>query len=789
MLRDLRYAMRSLAKSPGFVLVAALCLGLALALNTTTLAMLDAMLFPSLPVKHVDRLFEIRMWGWGWGGRRQGPTMWQRYSLLREAHFYEEIGFWGAGPMQATVRVGNDVSEMLVPRVSRNLFPLLGVRPELGHLIGPGSPDNVALISHDEWERSLGGRPLKGITMSVGDQEYRVIGVLPPEMTFPWYAKVWTAAPLASEQTGAGLDFVDPVVLLRPGAWESANREMGVLATRLTEMYGIVGRNPYAFSLTTLVPQREELSQIQIALAGAVFVVLLIACVNLASLMLVRGVAKRRELALRMAMGAGRSVLVRHVFTESVIIAGLGACLGLVLTLWAIALLRNRMPPSVATLGLVHPRASWRVFVGGLGVAAGTLALFGLWPAVRASDVDVSEPLKENSGAAIGRRHWRYSPLVITEVALSLVLLMSAALLTKAADRRSNLALGYDPTGLLDVGVWMFRHPSDSVTHLAQGVIARVRAYPGVRAAALYGGASPGVVAMSEAYDGTNGILTLDGVDHVSDAFLGTLGISVIAGRGLLPGDERDGAVIADENAARGLWPDGRAVGRVVKLGGPKSNAPWHRVVGVARSPRGPQPMADPFLRRQGRIYEAWAPTRPHFALAIRTGKLDPDEAVSLRQGIRDMLPPGASVFVSPWLSDFDLRLRAQRFLVAVFTLFSAFALLLAAIGLYGVVSYSVTQRMREFAVRVAVGAPAQAVTRQVVHDAAVMVLAGTGIGAFFAMWASQLLGDWLYTVYHTDAISLVIAEAVLLLAGLAASLQPALRAMRANPVEILRAI
>ena len=792
MLRDLRHALRSLARSPGFVLVAALCLGLALALSTTTFAILDGLLHPSLPVRHAEELRDVILQGRGVASR--APD-WEVYSLLRQATCFQDIAFWTPGRSSVTVRLGNTVREQFVPRVSRNLYPMLGVAPELGGVIDGSSPDNVALVSHDVWERSLGGAPLSGLRLWVGGEEYRIVGVLPPDMTYPFgWEGIWIPVPRARERSGAGLGPLRPVVRLRRDV-SGVAPQLDVLARRLRLEYGTNAAWPYSFALQSILPPEEQLGQMDFALAGAAAIILLIACVNLASLMLVRGVAKRRELALRTAIGAGRATLVRQLFAESVLITAVGAVLGILLCVWAVPILHNRVPQHVLDVGRIPLHPCWRVFVFSLGLAGATLLLFGLWPALRASDVDVSEPLKENSAAAIGRRHWRYSPLVIAEVALSLVLLMGATLLVKAAEQQSNAALGYDPTDLLGARIWLGSAvKTDSMLRIDRDILTRVRALPGVRSAAAMGLGWGNGTAMSEAYAGsnalgTNGLLTRAGGYLVSDGFFATLGIPVIRGRDFLPGDERDSALIVDEAAARNLWPDGRAVGRLVKLGGPESHGLWHRVVGVVRSASISGPPSNPYLQSEGAIYVAWAPDTRTFDVAIRTTHLTAAQSVALREGIRQGLPPGGNVFLSPWLANFDARMRGQFFLVKVFGSFSAFALLLAAIGLYGVVSYSVNQRMREFAVRLAVGAPPSDMMKHVAHDAAVMVLAGTGIGAFAAMWASSLLGDWLWTVYHTDAVSLMIAEAVLLLAGLAASLQPALRAVRANPVEILRAI
>src|SRR5574341_2004858 len=604
MLQDFRYALRSLQRSPGFVLVATLCLGLALALNTTTFAILDAMLHPSLPVRDPDRLFTIHMWG------RLGPNsapMWDRYQVLRTGTFYEDIAFYDQDPT-AVVRAGDDVRDQWVARVSANFYSMLGVKPESGRILGPESPEDAAVVSHDFWERTLGGRSLDGLTLWINGSEYRVVGVLPSAMVFPG-EDVVIPLPRAAEQNGVGVGrFMRPVVKVQRG-WtrEALNADLAPLAQLLTLEYG-TGAGPYAFVPYAVAPRPRELRQIHFAMAGAAFLVLLIACSNLASLMLVRGAAKRREIALRMALGAGRSTVVRQLLSEGAVIAALGMVAGLVLTLWAISILGHQMPPSVDTLGMVRPQASWRVFAVGMLAAVGTIVVFALGPALRASDVEVSEPLKEGASATTGKVRWRYSPVVVVEVALTLVLLMGVALLTKAADRLSESMLGFDRRGLLDARVWLGGVVGrDSAQRLSRDLLARVAALPEVQAVAALGGGGRGNV-RSEFYDGSNGMLSRASVFRVSDGFLRTLGVPVLQGRDFLHGDEQSGAEVVDEAAELAFWPDGRGEGRLINVAGTTGGRSWVRVVGVARRASVGGPLEEPDLAPEGVVYQAWQP-------------------------------------------------------------------------------------------------------------------------------------------------------------------------------------
>ena len=589
-MNDLHVALRSLRKSPGFTIVAVVTLALGIGANTAIFSTVDAVLFRPLPFHDAGRLVLV--------GEGLPILSTKNFGTLSDADYldYHRLDgsiFESSAAFEATAETltGNGAPEWLTGlQTAPSLLHVLGLRPALGRDFqdadaAPGAPD-VVLLSDALWHRRFGGDPgVIGRAVVLDGQPTTVIGVLPPEMKLRYggpQQDVWIPAPVGwiPRSTWGGIVLLK---LKRGWTWAAAHNQLIALARRLTLEYGS-GPVPYAFSLIPILPDPLHLRPIHVALAGAALLVLLIACVNLASLMLVRGIAKRRELALRMAIGAGRATLVRQLFAESALVAAVGTALGVVLTVWAIALLYHHMPPSVTALAIARPHASWRVFVAGLGLVGATLVLFGLWPAVRASDVDVSEPLKETSPSATGRNRGRYSLLVVTEVALSLVLLMGATLLTRAAESRTDAMAGLDRTGLLDALIWTGRgEPGVSV---ARNLQTRVAAVPGVQSVATYAyaGGAGGGTAMSEAYDGHNGLATHTSVLRVGDGFLRTLGIRVLRGRAFLPGDERSAVAIVDEAAARWLWPDGQAVGRAVKLGGPTSNGPWYRVVGVART-------------------------------------------------------------------------------------------------------------------------------------------------------------------------------------------------------------
>lgn len=782
--RDFRYALRSLSKSRGFVAVATVCLGLALALVTTTYAILDTMLRPSLPVDDPNRLFVVNQWG---HHANAPPSSFDKYDVLRQGTFYEGIAIQ-TSDWSVTVQAGDSVAEQRVNRVSANFFAVLGAQAHLGRAFRPGEPENVAVVSHQLWNHALGARPLDGASIWVNGQEYSVIGVLHPALR-ALGGDIWTPLSRSAEETGAGIPWVQPIVRLRRGMPpEAVYGQLETLAARLTATYG-TGRIPFSFQLYPLAGEPREMRRLDFNMTGAAVAVLLIACANLAGLMFARGAASRRDLALRAAIGAGRPALIRQILSEAVVVAMVGGALGLLMALWAIDLLLFQMPPGVESLFAGRPQVSWRVVAFSLLATGGTVLLFGLIPAFRASAVDLSQPLKDASGTTTGRRRHRYSALLIGEVAVSLVLLMGTVLLARSTARLAARELGLDAQNVVvaSIDIGRTRAEPDSMLRVSRGLLQRLENLPGARSVALVRTITPaGWSILSDVYDGSSGFVYANNAYVVSEEYLRTFSIDVIRGRDFLPGDGIRGAVIVNEVAAWELWPDGDAVGRLIKLGDAESAVPWVPVVGITRASR------SEWDERRPQFYvvdDRYAARR--LTLVVRLAGRDPSIALALRAAVRDALPPGAGARnFQPWRYYRVLEIEARTFLIGVFTAFSGFATLLAALGLYGLLSQAVTERLREFGIRVAVGAVPRDIVRLLLHDASVMVLAGIALGAFVALGLgyAEVLGTWAGDIHPTDAASLVIAEGVLLLAGFAACLVPALRATRADPVEILRA-
>jgi putative ABC transport system permease protein len=405
--------------------------------------------------------------------------------------------------------------------------------------------------------------------------------------------------------------------------------------------------------------------------------------------------------------------------------------------------------------------------------------------------VSLDEPLKDGAGTT-GRTRQRYSALVISEVALALVLLMGAGLLVKMVHRVASYQHSSTARLLLRSGIFLDKPADGGAINLLGkelAAIAAARTVAGVvDAAAISSASAPGGALSSEVATDTTGVITTLDYSVVTPSYVRTLGLPIVAGRDFEDGDlAGDGVVVVNSVAAARLYPHGPAVGHMLKLGAAARNAPWLRIVGVCRAvaegPPGSEPGPDVFVVRRP------APNKRLAQVLIRTTREDPRIAAAVAAKLATV-GPGIGRWVFPYLMGWEEELRSSRFVARLFAMMGAFALLLAAVGIYGVLAYSVSRRIREFAVRIAVGAERADMLKLVLHDGLVMTLAGTGLGAFLALWAMGLLGSYLEgsQILPTDVLSLVAAELVLVSVATAATLAPAFRAMRADPIEILRA-
>lgn len=793
LLNDLLFAIRALRRSPGYLIVGVMSLGLGLGLTTTMAAIVDAVVYPYVPYANPDQLFSITHYG---DGATHAVRGYDKYVALRDgARVFDGIAAISQG--QDELRVGTQVQSGGFAYVTANYFEVLDVAPSLGRAFSSrramAGDEHVAVVSHDLWRRAFAGRTsLEGAALTIRDRSYPVIGVMPPGVSVSgWEPSAWLV--LAPARLSWPY-MLAPVVRLRQGkAVSDARAELQVMAARLTAEFG-TGIRPFRFEIRPARPDPLRIQDFHVALVGAGLLVLMISCANVANLMLARGLSKRSELAVRMALGASRPVVVRQMLLECLLVAIGGGILGVLLAVWGTDILANRAPSEVAFVGILKPRMSWRVLVVAALVTGMAGVGFGLYPALRTSDLNLGQLLREGAVATTNRALRSHSAIVVAEIALSLMLLMAATVLTKSAVQMGKYEFGFDGRRLWNV--YVYPRPASGMTaqqratrfgETARGLVVAARSLPAVLAVATVseGRTTGGTVTAEPTPAGTR-LVNQQSYRVVSPSFLRTLGVPVLHGRDFEEGDiDGNGAVIVDEVMASVLWPNEQAVGRMIKLGAPASVEPWLPVIGVAKSASLGFD-ADPDIAPERAIYvvrpQRWS---LNVSLVIRVASDDPVQLEQLRLAMT-VNSSGGRVVLLPLLFEFSRTITARRFMAGLFALLAAFGMALSSAGLYGVLSYAVGHRKRECGIRLALGARPQDIRRMIIGDGVMLTLAGMGIGAVLAIWTADLLGYWLYAVHPADAQSLIVSEAALFAVSMAACAIPAVSGARVSPVESL---
>ena len=799
LIQDLRYALRTLLKSPGFALVAVLTLALGIGANTAIFSAVDAVLLRPLPYPGADRLVTI------WGTRGADRQVITGYADLMD-FAAQSRSFTGIGVIRglSVNLTGPEAPDRLNGEyVSADVLRLYGVTAALGRTFvpeetAPGSGQRVAVLSDAAWKTRFGGDPhILGRSLTLDGRPHVVIGVMPPGFTSPFGpAEVWlpiTSIPSAATIFNRGVQNVWGIGRLRPGvSVEQAQRDLDVIAARLAAQYPESNAG-FGVRLVTLRdevvgPMRPAL----LTLMAAVAVVLLIACANVAGLQLARSASRRHEMSVRASLGAGRGRLVRQLLAESVVLSVVGGAGGVLVAAWTVGALARSVPgglPAFGQVGVDRP-----VLLFAVAAVAASVLLFGLAPAVVASRADLGDALRVRTpdAGAGGRSAKLRSALVVAELALSMILIASAGLLIRSVAAMSAVKPGFEPDHLL---TFQFRLPrakyadsSSRAAFFAQAV-ERVRAVPGVRAAALVE-----MTPMTGNWDVTAylvegqpapapGRAPEAGLNAVTDGYFGTMGIPLLAGRDFDAGDRLGTrpVVIVSRELARRAWPGSSALGRRIRQA---DDSVWRTVVGV---------VGDTKQRTLGedlepRVYVPVLQTLDAFCNVVARTAGDP---LALGGAVRAAIwsvDPQQPVWSITSMDQLLRRAtRGARFTTWLTTGLAGLALLLAAIGVYGVMAYVVAQRTREIGIRLAVGStPSQAVS--LVLGRGLRIVAGAAVlGVSGALGAARLLRGELFGVAATDPLAF--GGAVLVLAGAAslASWLPARRAAKVDPVVALR--
>jgi putative ABC transport system permease protein len=799
--QDVRYAGRTLAQNPGFTTVAVLTLALGMGANTAIFSVVNSILLRPLPFQDSDRLVAIHNQFLALNLKYASCSVADYYDYRDQTQIFEEAAAVGASSYNLT---GVDRPErVLGAEVTATLFPLLGLRPLAGRVFSaeedqPGR-NRVVVLDEGLWRRRFGADPgIVGRAIRLNEQSYTVVGVVPAALHFLAQIELWTPIAFTEEQKSPlrrGNQSLFVMGRLRQGvSLEQARAGMKTFAAALAKEYP--NSYPPSTGWGIVVPRLSDLvvgdmRPALLVLAAAVGLVLLIAAANVANLLLARAVGRSREVAIRLALGAGSWRILRQLLTESTLLGLLGGVAGLALAYGGVKLLVAAGPQNVPRLSEVA--VDGRVLAFTFLVSIITGMLFGLAPALHAGRLH--ESLKEGGRGGSGgvARHKMRSLLVIAEVTLSLVLLVAAGLLLQSFRRLQRVETGFRPEGVLTFRISLpeTRYPEPGQTARAVEQIAeRVRALPGV--------VSVGAVStLPFSRTNSSGSFTREGQDQTADAtmphadlrvvspgYFEALGIPLRQGR-LLAATDRSGVpgvALVDEKLAKQYWPNQDPLGkRVRRLG---AQAPWFTVVGLVGHVQHAQLDAE----AKGALYFSSLQNRaPGMTFVARTSN-DP-------RGLAGALPAAVAA-VDQDLPVFEIRtmeqrvlesLTPRRFAMYLLGIFAAVALALSAVGIYGVMAQSVTQRTHEIGIRMALGAEPRDVLRLVVGQGMALAAIGLVTGVAAALGLTRWMSRLLFGVRPTDPLTFLAVAAVLAAVALAACYLPARRATRVNPVEALR--
>lgn len=745
-------------------------------------AILDAVKHPYVPFDNPERLAYVARFG--------GPRV-----SISEADWRETLG--SASFVEATtftvgayslVESGDYANDRIMRFVTPDFFTFLGVKPQDGRYFG-GSGDNEAVVISDRLRRAAfpGRKSAVGGTLSVGNRTYTVIGVTPAGFERAAQSDLWFLLSGRPGTTGSIAPNLNPLIRIRPGVRPgNVREEVAGLAKRLTEKY-VGGNAAIGLRLDSFRPDPQNFRLFHAALAAAGLIVLLVACGNVANLLLARALERRPEHVLRIALGALPMQVARQAIAESLVLATAGCVGGMLLAVWFMNIVAAYRPTNLEWLGILDPHLSWRVFAFAASASIMIAVASAVVPMIRIARTDPGEVLKSGAGT-MTRVARRRDGLVIGQLSLALTLLFCTGLLAKSALAVARYDFGFDPTPLANAQIY-FLKDSINTDSAFRELVGHASRLPGVRSAGFQGWMTTerGIVTADEHTDSA-GILIKRSAAVVDPGFFQTVRVPVIAGRDFLPGDVESGAAVIDEEAARRLWHGDSVIGRHLKLGDQRSARPWLRVVGVVRLARLGVP-SDPDLPPEPGVFVVQRELPRGGNILVRSDA-PAIAANGLRRLLREHLRQrGRNYYAnfSSWASDSDARTSARGFMAGLFAVFAGFTLLLALAGIYGTLTYSVSRRMREFAVRSALGATTAQLRKLVLNQALIAILAATAIGGPAGIFAARLLDSWLYGVWYSDATVLLAAEALLILTSFVVCLPALQRTGRLAPSRLLK--
>jgi predicted permease len=801
LLQDVRHAVRLLLKRPLFAAVAVVTLALGIGANTAIFSVVNAVLLSPLAYEDPDTLAVI------WGGSQsssldQQPSSVPEYvDLKAQSQAFDEIAASRSQALNLTD--GDEPARLGGARVATNLFSLLAVKPAAGRSFleaeGVAGAEPVVMISHGLWQQRYGSDPdLVGRALNVDGKSYTVVGVLPKGFYYPT-PDISIYLPLIPQpnEIARGARFLRLIGRLKKGvSFAEARAEMETISGRLARQYPDTNTG---WSIRVVPLHEQVVGRVRpalIVLLGAVGCVLLIACANVANLLLARAAARRGEFAIRAALGASRAQLVRQLLTESVVLSALGGVFGLLLAAWGVPVLTSISAASIPRVEEIGINARVLGFTAIVSLITGLA--FGLAPALRSSSRQLTDALREGRRGSTGSiLHQRLlSLLVVSEVAIALVLLVAAGLMIRSFLSISGTAPGFNPKGVLTVGIGLpsSRYPGvQQQAAFYERLLAKVRALPGVESAAS-------VIRLPMLGFNASTDFTIQGkpvqpgseptADYraVTGDYFKVMGIPLLKGRDITERDSKDApdAMVINAMLAERFFPGEDPIGKRVQIF--PDPARWREIVGVV----GDVKLAGLDAEVNPTIYVPYSQNpypnaMRNVFLVAKTGG-DPKSLVASIRGELRSIDKDVPISQAQGMEEIVSGSLAQRRLsMSLLAVFAGLAALLAAVGIYGVMAYIVTQRTREIGIRMALGAGQKDVVKMVLGDGAKLTLAGVSVGLVAAAGMTRLLASLLYKVSATDPATYAGIALLLTVVSLAASYIPARRAARVDPTEALR--
>jgi len=793
-----------LLKSPGFAAVSVASLALGIGAVTTVYAMVAAVILHPLPFDEADRLVSFKTTRPSRGDSHFSVSYGDFRDWQEQSRSFEHIAVVTGGSMNLSGPEGPE--RISIGRVSAGFFPMLRIRPALGRFFLPEETrpggSAVTVLSHSLWERRYSLDPaIVGKSVTLHGEPFTVIGVAPASFRFLGTGPVdlWVSITRGGWFTVShGSHYMRAMGRLNDGVtWEQALSGMRIIAQRLSEQYPDSNGDKSVDLASATENDLGDTHASTLILFGAVAFVLLIACANVANLLLARAAARQKEIAVRIALGATRTRLIRQLLTESLLLAFLGGAFGMLVAAWGYDYVLSMMPKAMTEfiIEYFNFRLKPDVFLFAGGTAIATALIFGLFPALRASNPNVNAFLKEGGAAGIGMGRSRLlSTLVVCEVSLALILLVGAGLMIRSFQKIQEVDPGFDTDGLLITGISLpgpSYRDGRSALDFYKRLFEQIDTLPGVVEAgattimpfsnsntnnAIHPEGHPSLPP-GRYYSSENRVTTAD--------YFRTLGIPLLSGRFFSQSDWESNVpvVIVNEAFVKRYWPGENALGKRFKFGNHASTAPWLTVVGIVSNVRRrltqiPEPI----------FYEYLVQSPRHgMDLVLRTSVAPETVAPSLRALVTSLdsdLPLSRIATMEEMMED---NVWQAKMMVSLFAVFGGVALVLAIVGVYGVISYSVAQRTHEFGIRMALGAQPERIRNLVTLQGLRLAGIGVGIGLACAFSLTRLMASMLYEIAPSDPLTYVLVAASLVLVVLFAANIPARRATRVDPVVALR--